>query len=143
MLMLSRKAFATNSLKSTFVWDVWFHSQIVYSTIEHLSNINEITYCPPPLPYLHIFRPSDSPERRKEGMARKEGLSFTCFQVWSFLCFSLSCRIIIKSLDRVRPSLLFSLCFLVQVSFFQVNQKEIGFVLLFSKVRSTSSMTTD
>ena len=26
----------------TFVWDVWFDSQIVYSKIEHLSNIDEI-----------------------------------------------------------------------------------------------------
>ena len=42
MAMLSRKTFATNSLKYTFVWDVWFHGQIVYSSIEHLSNINEI-----------------------------------------------------------------------------------------------------
>jgi hypothetical protein len=24
------------------VWDVWFHGQIVYSKIEHLSNIDEI-----------------------------------------------------------------------------------------------------
>ena len=26
-----------------FVWDVWFHGQIVYFNIEHLSNINEIS----------------------------------------------------------------------------------------------------
>ena len=24
------------------MWDVWFHGQIFYTTIEHLSNINEI-----------------------------------------------------------------------------------------------------
>ena len=28
--------------KDIFLWDVWFHGQIVYSTIKHLSNINEI-----------------------------------------------------------------------------------------------------
>ena len=39
--MLSCKAFATNSLKLTFVWDVWFDGQIIYSKIEHLSNIDE------------------------------------------------------------------------------------------------------
>ena len=33
MTMLSHKAFATNSLNLTFVWDVWFHSQIVCSNI--------------------------------------------------------------------------------------------------------------
>ena len=38
--MLSRKTFATNSLKQTFVWDVWFHHQIVYTNIEHPSIIN-------------------------------------------------------------------------------------------------------
>ena len=26
------------------MWDVWFHSQIVYSNIEHLSNIDEISH---------------------------------------------------------------------------------------------------
>jgi hypothetical protein len=41
--ILSRKAFATNSLTYTFVWDVWFDGQIVCSMIEHLSNIDEIT----------------------------------------------------------------------------------------------------
>ena len=41
-IKLSRKAFETNSLKQTFVLDVWFHGQIVYSNIEHLSNIDEI-----------------------------------------------------------------------------------------------------
>ena len=40
--MLSCKAFATNSLNQTFVWDVWFHGQIVYINIAHLSNIHEI-----------------------------------------------------------------------------------------------------
>ena len=42
MPMLSRKAFVTNSLKWTFVLDVWFDGQIGYSKIEHLSNIDEI-----------------------------------------------------------------------------------------------------
>ena len=32
--MLSRKAIATNSLKQTFVWDVWFHGQIVCCKIQ-------------------------------------------------------------------------------------------------------------
>ena len=41
MPMLSCKAFVTNSLKLTFVWDVWFDGQIIYSKIEHLSNIDE------------------------------------------------------------------------------------------------------
>ena len=40
--MLLRRAFATNSLKQTFVWDVWFDGQNVYSNIEHLSNIDEM-----------------------------------------------------------------------------------------------------
>ena len=40
--MLSCKAVATNSLKKTFVLDVWFDGQSVYSKIEHLSNIDEI-----------------------------------------------------------------------------------------------------
>ena len=40
--MLSGKTFATNSLKQTFMWEVWFDGQIVYSKIEHLSNIDEI-----------------------------------------------------------------------------------------------------
>ena len=29
-------------LNIIFVWDAWFHGQIVYSNIEHLSNIDEI-----------------------------------------------------------------------------------------------------
>ena len=44
--MLSRKAFATNSLKQTCVWDVWFDGQIICCKIEHLSNINEISKPP-------------------------------------------------------------------------------------------------
>ena len=31
--MLSSKAFATNSLNQTFLYDVWFHSQIVCSNV--------------------------------------------------------------------------------------------------------------
>ena len=42
--MLSRKTFATNLLKQTFVLDVWFHSQILYTKTENLSNIDEIWY---------------------------------------------------------------------------------------------------
>ena len=38
MPMLSRKAFATNLLKQTFVWDVWFHSQIVFSKTHSTPN---------------------------------------------------------------------------------------------------------
>ena len=38
MPMLSRKAFATNSLKQTFVWDVWFYSQIVCSKTQSTPN---------------------------------------------------------------------------------------------------------
>ena len=44
MHKLSRKTFATNSLKLNFVWDLWFYDQIVNSTIEHLSNIDEIEW---------------------------------------------------------------------------------------------------
>ena len=44
MPMLSRKAFATNSLKLTFVLDVWFGSACVCSNIERLSNIDEIGF---------------------------------------------------------------------------------------------------
>ena len=40
--MLSRKAFTTNSLKQTFVWDIWFEDQTVYGKTEHLSDIDEI-----------------------------------------------------------------------------------------------------
>ena len=43
MPLSSHKTFATNSLKYTFVWDVWLHGQIVYSMIEHLSIINEMS----------------------------------------------------------------------------------------------------
>ena len=39
---LSRKTFATNSLTETFVWEVCFHGQIVYSNIEHPLIINKI-----------------------------------------------------------------------------------------------------
>ena len=42
MPMSSRKTFATNSLKKTFVWDVWFHHQMVYSNIEHPSIIKKM-----------------------------------------------------------------------------------------------------
>ena len=38
MHMLSRKAFATNSLKQPFVWNVWFHSQIVCSKTQSTPN---------------------------------------------------------------------------------------------------------
>ena len=43
MPMLSRNAFATNSLKQTFVWDAWFYSQIVCSKTQSTpSNSNSI-----------------------------------------------------------------------------------------------------
>ena len=42
MSMSLRITFATNSLKQTFVWDVWFDGQIVYFNIEHPSIINKI-----------------------------------------------------------------------------------------------------
>ena len=42
--MPSRKTFATNSLKETFVWDVSFHHQIVDTNIEHPSIINNIFF---------------------------------------------------------------------------------------------------
>ena len=40
--MLPRKTFATDSLKQTFVWDVWFDGQIVCFNIEHPSIIDKI-----------------------------------------------------------------------------------------------------
>ena len=40
--MLSCKAVATNSLKKTFVLDVWFGCDCVYCKIKHLSNIDEM-----------------------------------------------------------------------------------------------------
>ena len=47
MPLLSHKTFATNSLKKTFVWDVWFDAQIVYFNIEHPSIINKIWLAEP------------------------------------------------------------------------------------------------
>ena len=29
-------------IEVNFLWDVWFHGQIVYRNIEHMSNIDEI-----------------------------------------------------------------------------------------------------
>ena len=42
------------------MWDVWFHGQIVYSNIEHLSNIDEIDEITPVLVilvkvYIHLL----------------------------------------------------------------------------------------
>ena len=51
MPMLSRKAFATISLKQFFLWDVWFGGQIVYSNIW--------------LPFLLLIRLSDLWSRRQ------------------------------------------------------------------------------
>ena len=57
--MLSRKTFATYSLKLTFVLDVWFGCDCVCSNIEHLLNNDEIKeHC-------------DSTEER-EGRTRKQ-----------------------------------------------------------------------
>ena len=42
--MVPGKTFATNSLKYKFMQDVWFGRDCVCSKIEHLSNIDEITY---------------------------------------------------------------------------------------------------
>ena len=36
------------------MWDVWFHYQIVYSNIEHLSNIDEIMSEGYPMLHLEI-----------------------------------------------------------------------------------------
>ena len=45
MPMLLRKAFAKNSLKKTFVWNVSFHSQFVCSNVRAtMSLINKIRF---------------------------------------------------------------------------------------------------
>ena len=46
------------------MWDVWFHGQIVYSSIEHLSNINEIIFL---LYFLGLKRP----KRLKKGLMKR------------------------------------------------------------------------
>ena len=55
MPILSRKTFATNSLKLTFVWDVWFLGQIVYFKIEPPSIINKMNSTPFPTKFLKNF----------------------------------------------------------------------------------------
>ena len=42
--MSSRNTFATHPLTQTFVWDAWFHPQIVYFKIKHPSIINKIYF---------------------------------------------------------------------------------------------------